>query len=351
MAHRRTGNPRGRPPHPGPLTPAEERVLDQLRLGKTNAEIAVVLGVSPDAVKYHVSNMLSKLGLSDRHELASWVPEREPARRWWAVAVVLAIVRGRPLRWAAGTALLAVAVVLAGLVVLRVRGEEPPEPIVAASSTLSVSSTPSAPPAVAADRPTPSPTPPPAVVATPTPQPPVDPNAEIAFVGVEDASTGAGNLYAARPDGSGQRRITDGDHAVFSPGWSPDGEMLAYIEVPLTGPRLLEHPDSTLVVVGRDGSGRRELAPGAWVKVLPGDVAVPRWYPDGRGVLYTSAAFLTYLRPIVPDEPTDVTIGILGCVNAVVSPDGQMLACAAFRSRRGHEDNALTGGFLRDPRQ
>ena len=51
----------GRPPHPDLLTPAEWRVLEELRGGRTNAEIAVRLGVSPDAVKYHVSNMLAKL--------------------------------------------------------------------------------------------------------------------------------------------------------------------------------------------------------------------------------------------------------------------------------------------------
>ena len=52
----------GRPRHPDILTPAEWGVLRELRAGGTNAEIAVRLGVSPDAVKYHISNMLGKLG-------------------------------------------------------------------------------------------------------------------------------------------------------------------------------------------------------------------------------------------------------------------------------------------------
>ena len=51
----------GRPRHPDILTPAEWRVLDALREGGTNAEIAARLGISPDAVKYHISNMLGKL--------------------------------------------------------------------------------------------------------------------------------------------------------------------------------------------------------------------------------------------------------------------------------------------------
>ena len=65
----------GRPRHPDILTPAEWGVLKELRAGGTNAEIAVRLGVSPDAVKYHISNMLAKLDLKDRRELAAWRPE------------------------------------------------------------------------------------------------------------------------------------------------------------------------------------------------------------------------------------------------------------------------------------
>jgi DNA-binding CsgD family transcriptional regulator len=65
---------RGRPRHPDVLTPAEWRVLEHLREGITNAEIAVRLGITPDGVKYHVSNMLAKLGLPDRTALAAWQP-------------------------------------------------------------------------------------------------------------------------------------------------------------------------------------------------------------------------------------------------------------------------------------
>ncbi len=62
---------RGRPAYPL-LTPAEERVLEHLRKGQTNAEIATRLGVTPDAVKYHVSNMLGKLDLENREQLKRW---------------------------------------------------------------------------------------------------------------------------------------------------------------------------------------------------------------------------------------------------------------------------------------
>src|SRR5690606_15972500 len=65
-------HPRGRPPHPDILTPAEWRVLEHVREGSPNAEIALRLGVSVNTVKSHVSSMLAKLELRDRRELAAW---------------------------------------------------------------------------------------------------------------------------------------------------------------------------------------------------------------------------------------------------------------------------------------
>lgn len=62
----------GRPPHPDVLTPSEWRVLEQLRAGRPNAEIAVRLGISVNTVKYHVSNILGKLELADRESAAAW---------------------------------------------------------------------------------------------------------------------------------------------------------------------------------------------------------------------------------------------------------------------------------------
>ena len=63
---------RGRPPHPDILTPAEWRVVEGVRHGMTNGEIAKRRGISLDAVKYHVANALLKLGFSKRAELRRW---------------------------------------------------------------------------------------------------------------------------------------------------------------------------------------------------------------------------------------------------------------------------------------
>jgi DNA-binding CsgD family transcriptional regulator/catechol 2,3-dioxygenase-like lactoylglutathione lyase family enzyme len=63
---------RGRPPHDDILTPAEWRVVEMVRHGMTNPEIAKRQDVSLDAVKYHVANALQKLGFSSRAELRLW---------------------------------------------------------------------------------------------------------------------------------------------------------------------------------------------------------------------------------------------------------------------------------------
>jgi DNA-binding CsgD family transcriptional regulator/predicted enzyme related to lactoylglutathione lyase len=69
---RLTKRPRGRPPHPDVLTPAEWRVANAVRHGMTNQEISRRLRVSSDAVKYHIENILGKLSLARRSELRRW---------------------------------------------------------------------------------------------------------------------------------------------------------------------------------------------------------------------------------------------------------------------------------------
>ena len=62
----------GRPRHEDVLTPAEWKVAEWVRHGMTNTRIAERMGVSLDAVKFHVGNALSKLGFSSRDELRLW---------------------------------------------------------------------------------------------------------------------------------------------------------------------------------------------------------------------------------------------------------------------------------------
>jgi NarL family two-component system response regulator LiaR len=59
----------GQPPKPGlDLTERERAVLALMVEGLNNTQIAEKLGVSPSTVKSHVSNILTKLGVSSRTE-------------------------------------------------------------------------------------------------------------------------------------------------------------------------------------------------------------------------------------------------------------------------------------------
>ncbi len=80
----------GRPAHPDILTPREQEVLALLREGLTNPQIAERMSITLDGAKYHVAEILSKLGVSSREEAARWDATKRP---WWATAAA-------PLGWA-----------------------------------------------------------------------------------------------------------------------------------------------------------------------------------------------------------------------------------------------------------
>ena len=63
---------RGRPPHDDLLTPVEWTTVEWVRHGLTNRQIAARRGVVADAVKFHVGNVLAKLGLASRTQLRRW---------------------------------------------------------------------------------------------------------------------------------------------------------------------------------------------------------------------------------------------------------------------------------------
>jgi DNA-binding CsgD family transcriptional regulator len=112
---------RGRPPHPGVLTPREWEVLALLREERSNEEIAERLGISLAGAKYHVSQILSKLGVESREEAARWQPA---ARLWWTTALAPFGLLWRAMRssWLAGAVAAGAAVLVAAGIGLLVWG-------------------------------------------------------------------------------------------------------------------------------------------------------------------------------------------------------------------------------------
>ena len=56
------------------LTPREAEVLDLLQRGRSNAQVANELSLGVETVRTHVRNILRKLGVSNRKELAAFGP-------------------------------------------------------------------------------------------------------------------------------------------------------------------------------------------------------------------------------------------------------------------------------------
>lgn len=59
------------------MSERERQVIQWLRLGKTNAQIAELVNLSESTVKHHISSVFEKLGLSNRAQLVRCLAEHE----------------------------------------------------------------------------------------------------------------------------------------------------------------------------------------------------------------------------------------------------------------------------------
>jgi Tol biopolymer transport system component/DNA-binding CsgD family transcriptional regulator len=202
---------RGRPPYPELLTPREQEVLSLLREGLTNEQIADRLGISRDGAKYHVSEILSKLGVSSRQDAARWSDESRRQRRWgFAGLGALPKLAGKfvwasTLRLAVATGVLALAVLALGLLLMESRS------------------------------------------------PAVDPGlGKVAYIL-------DGNLWVQELPHGTPRQITN-HGSNLSPSWSPSGKWLSVGKAPPQG--------SEFWVMREDGSAARTLdTPAEWSPV------------------------------------------------------------------------------------
>src|SRR5207244_10971573 len=96
-----------------------------------NQQIAQRLDISFATAKYHVAEIISKLGAATREEAAAWQPEPVPVR-WWQRATAWVPRRAWPL---AGAAVGLAALVALGFLAWSMRDRDEEQQAVAAPST------------------------------------------------------------------------------------------------------------------------------------------------------------------------------------------------------------------------
>jgi DNA-binding CsgD family transcriptional regulator len=113
------------------VTSRQMEVARLVAEGRTNPEIASDLGITLDGAKYHVSELLGRLGLERREEIADWYRTERRGQRVRRFSALFATAPRAFLAAAAATAVVAVGVLFA----VALEGGRADDPVAAASPT------------------------------------------------------------------------------------------------------------------------------------------------------------------------------------------------------------------------
>ena len=289
---------RGRPPHPDILTPREWEVHALLCEGLSNEAIAERLAISLAGAKYHVSEILSKLGVASREEAAAWTRDQRP---WWrrGFAPFAALWPKAGASWLSigATGLVAIAIVAGfGLLVwgvVRTGGNEaPPGPAI--TEPLELGS---------------------GIIG--------------GFDWSQDGRSLAfsidGVLYRAdAPAFQPQLLVeTDDEQRTFSsPRWSPGADRIAILGSHDGRGGAPDDRSDTIWVVNADGSGLRDLLPGEAAELSVSTAKVMQDWLDEDTIAFDEHCGTACQQPYLLDVETgeveqavrfpDVSTGSLG---------------------------------------
>ncbi len=261
------------------VSPRQREILDFIERGHTNQQIADRFEMTLAGAKWHVSDLLSKLGLSSREEMAEFWAWHRSRRRGWPRALVA----GPVLRLVAAAAVLAPAALLLGV---WLWGNDDGSP-----------------PAGAAAPATPPPTAPTASLAASVPLPAAGGEGLLAYIATN------GDLMV-KPMPSGAPVAVRAGAGTRTPRWAPSGRYLAFVEngwlslmdqqggvtrlvqVPNDGVWAWSPAADTLAWFTSEGMFLYEAATGSTRVVRGQGSPYPEgpaglvWSPDGTRILY-----------------------------------------------------------------
>ena len=101
-------------------TPRQREVLDLLVCGNTNSEIAARLGISLDGAKWHVSEIITRLGVDSRDEAAEYWRHHNGMRMRFS-RVMAGLFSSGALKWSAATVLVTGVVAASAIAIIALR--------------------------------------------------------------------------------------------------------------------------------------------------------------------------------------------------------------------------------------